>query len=127
MIAEADRVNAKNAARRASVGRFSHRRSSQSVSATISACSAYTSVMIAWLQNVYEPAKSSAAATPATSDPASSAATTTMTPEAAAASTAEARFSPWARSPAARTKRLPIPKYSGYPSRGVIALSPPIT
>ena len=63
------------------------------MSATIAMCSAYTSAITAWLQKVYEPANSNAAATPAARVPASSEASSTMRAHATAASTADARFS----------------------------------
>ena len=77
-------------------------------------CSAYTSAMTAWLQNVYDVASSSAAAAPAAAMPDNSAATSATNPHATAASTADARLS--ARAGSARvsqTASLPIAKYSG--------------
>jgi hypothetical protein len=61
--------------------------------------SAYTSAMIAWLQNVYEPANSRAAPAPAMSEPEISAASSTSTPVATAPATTEARLSACAASP----------------------------
>ena len=49
--------------------------------------------MTAWLQNVYDAAKRSAAPTAAAVDPDSSAATSTIRPQATAAVTTDARFS----------------------------------
>ena len=65
--------------------------------------------MIAWLQNVYEPAKSSAAPTAAAIDPDSSAATSTIRPQATAASIADARFSACAGSRAGEPEQRPSP------------------
>ena len=86
VIAEAERVGGEEQPRagRASAAR-AHRRASSSVSATKTICSAYTSAMIDWLQNVYEVAKSSAAAAPAATDPLSSTPTRTITAHASGA------------------------------------------
>ena len=70
--------------------------------------------MIAWLQNEYDAANSSAAPIAAATDPDSSAATSTIRPQARAASIAEARLRAYAGSaPLSRTATDPIAKYSG--------------
>src|SRR5437773_2552974 len=74
------------------------------VSATNNARSAYTSAMIAWLQNVYETANRRAAAIAAMSDPDNSSATTRSRTHATTAWTAEARLSASAGPAAARRR-----------------------
>jgi hypothetical protein len=83
--------------------------------------------MTAWLQKVYDAAKSSAAPIAAAVDPDKSAATSTTRPQAAAAVTTEARFSATAGSArVTHRKSWPRAKYNGYPSRGVMSGDPTV-
>jgi hypothetical protein len=76
---------------------------------------------------VYDAANSSAAPVAAATDPDSSVASRTNSPQATAASIAETRFNACAGSaPVSHSDSVPMAKYSGYPSRGVMRGDPTI-